>query len=886
MKPLFLEFSGLNSYRECQKIDFVSLSSCGLFGIFGSTGAGKSTILDAMTLALFGKVNRAPRATQGIINSREKQCTVSFRFQLNSHNYLVERVYERTKGEPFSSKFKAGRLVEDESKVLADRSDLITKEVVSLLGMDHDRFCQTVILPQGKFDQLLKLSPAERSSMLEELFHYQQYGEGLVSKVREKLKNSEQQVFSLTEQLNLLGSCSEQDIENAQKYVVSLEEEHDRVSALYQTAVLALSEANSQLQKVEQAAEHSRMLALLKKEEPAMMRLRSELSLAEKAEMLRSLIDDAVAANEDYKASEKECFAAENAYRIAFEKADTLKNELCFLENKVQAERSNAEKEIENLYPAVVIAKQIMQREIELGELKRNNALDVLAANLSKTAHAAEECERQHEKALTQYEDALSIERERFALWQESEIESEQLRLRDAASYLRVKTQHGDKCPVCGHLVESFTDCYAVDYNIAEVLEKTEKLRSEWKAAKYRCDELRTLTDQAKSRLTEVLNLSASAQKAYSDTKEKLDACESSLSAEREKLFAICASGKPEEEIRKLKEQLSEYDEQITGLQARITEAASASVSAEIHFASAKNSYNILRQRLEKVIAESRRRAAECGFPDVNSVKKALMTEGERDKLREKLREYDDAVLVHTKALENQSTFDEQSARNHLKESEEKAHTLQQSRDQLILDLGRAKADLERTEKNHVLAEEIRRNLKKNEAELTVYRRLADLLKGNSFVRYLAHGTMLDLCHDASFILRGLTNDRYRLELIEDGKSSDFIMADDHQGGLLRQVTGLSGGETFLVSLALSLALSQKIQMNGTELGFFFLDEGFGALDESALDAAMNVLERLPSDRRTVGIITHVAAVKDRVPCYLEVTSDSVLGSRVCQKMN
>ena len=112
MIPVKLEFSGLNSYREAQSVDFSQLMSHGLFGIFGPTGAGKSTVLDAITLALFGQVNRAPRQTQGIINSREKRCWVRFVFSLSGHSYTAERLFERVKGDPYSCSVKNCRLVE------------------------------------------------------------------------------------------------------------------------------------------------------------------------------------------------------------------------------------------------------------------------------------------------------------------------------------------------------------------------------------------------------------------------------------------------------------------------------------------------------------------------------------------------------------------------------------------------------------------------------------------------------------------------------------------------------------------------------------------------------------------------------------------------------
>ena len=86
MKPRYLEIEGLQSFKEIQKINFDELSETGLFGIFGPTGSGKSTILDAITLALYGKVHRAVMGTQGIINTNSDKVRVTFVFDLLKNN--------------------------------------------------------------------------------------------------------------------------------------------------------------------------------------------------------------------------------------------------------------------------------------------------------------------------------------------------------------------------------------------------------------------------------------------------------------------------------------------------------------------------------------------------------------------------------------------------------------------------------------------------------------------------------------------------------------------------------------------------------------------------------------------------------------------------------
>lgn len=152
----------------------------------------------------------------------------------------------------------------------------------------------------------------------------------------------------------------------------------------------------------------------------------------------------------------------------------------------------------------------------------------------------------------------------------------------------------------------------------------------------------------------------------------------------------------------------------------------------------------------------------------------------------------------------------------------------------------------------------------------------ADLLKdlektfsGNKFVGYAASEELRYIAHEASSRLKDITRGRYALEL--DDKE-EFVIRDDYNGGIRRSVDTLSGGETFLTSLALALALSTHVQLRGSaRLEFFFLDEGFGTLDSSLLDIVMTSLEKLYNDRLSVGIISHVEELKQRVPIRLNV---------------
>lgn len=161
--------------------------------------------------------------------------------------------------------------------------------------------------------------------------------------------------------------------------------------------------------------------------------------------------------------------------------------------------------------------------------------------------------------------------------------------------------------------------------------------------------------------------------------------------------------------------------------------------------------------------------------------------------------------------------------------------------------------------------------LKKYNNKKDIYDELSKLFEGKKFVKFISSMQMNHIIRDASQRLKSITNERYALEIDSE---SNFIIRDDGNGGIRRDPKSLSGGETFLASLSLALALSSQIQLKGKiPLEFFFLDEGFGTLDNELLDTVMNSLEKLRNEKLSVGIISHINELKDRVPTKLLITS-------------
>lgn len=239
MKPILLTIKGLHSFREEQTIDFAGLSGAGVFGIFGPTGSGKSSILDAMTLALYGKVERAANNTHGILNHAEEQLAVSFTFALQSGHrvsYKVERVFKRT--DETKVKTALCRLIEikDEQTVLADKANEVNKKVEELLGLTIDDFTRAVVLPQGKFAEFLSLKGAERRHMLQRLFNLEQYGDRLVKKLRRRAQEAAAKKNEMLAEQSGLGDAGEDALKQAEQ---QFHEANERLEAAEKKRVRA-----------------------------------------------------------------------------------------------------------------------------------------------------------------------------------------------------------------------------------------------------------------------------------------------------------------------------------------------------------------------------------------------------------------------------------------------------------------------------------------------------------------------------------------------------------------------------------------------------------------------------------------------------------------------
>ena len=236
MKPKLLEIEGLQSFTDVQRIDFEELSESGLFGIFGPTGSGKSTILDAITFALYGRVKRAEGGTQGIINSSRNTARVSFTFELfrdgRRRTYRAERVYQRKKNSPSACEPKITRLIEVTASgdiPLCDKTMEMSYYIKDLLGLGNDDFTRAVVLPQNSFQEFLMLNNSERRGMLERIFFLEEYGRQLSEKLGRKMAGLKSRLDIMTGELRGYADASDEALLEAEKAADAAAAERNRV---------------------------------------------------------------------------------------------------------------------------------------------------------------------------------------------------------------------------------------------------------------------------------------------------------------------------------------------------------------------------------------------------------------------------------------------------------------------------------------------------------------------------------------------------------------------------------------------------------------------------------------------------------------------------------
>ena len=215
MKPQILKIIGINSFNEPQEIDFSKILEKGIFGIFGDTGSGKSTIIDSITLALYGKIVRydGKIGNGDFLNLSRNNGKVEFIFSIKDGKeeifYEIVRQFKRTnKGDIKSDIIRLSIFNDEQKNIIADKKKDVENKIIDIIGLSYEDFTKAVVLPQGKFSDFLMLENADKRKMLQRIFGLEKYGDKLKDKINEKKYNQENVVYNLKKEIEMYGNVS------------------------------------------------------------------------------------------------------------------------------------------------------------------------------------------------------------------------------------------------------------------------------------------------------------------------------------------------------------------------------------------------------------------------------------------------------------------------------------------------------------------------------------------------------------------------------------------------------------------------------------------------------------------------------------------------------
>lgn len=359
MKPITLNIEGLNSYIEMQEIDFKTLTSKGLFGIFGKTGSGKSTILDAITFALYGIISRNHKE---YINTNCSSLFVGYKFEIGVGDvrkaYLIERSYRKNiHGDTMHRFSKLYECDGDEKRIIAENKSDVNSCVEDILGLKSADFTRSVVIPQGKFSDFLQLSGANKRNMLERIFGLEKYGRRMTEKIRNVKTNQEQKKSVIEGQLNRYEGVSKEELAIKQKELNKVAEEQKVLQKEKENIGCQYEIYNELIKYKLELDNHEQIKKQLDQSKDKVEFDRININKAQKAKIIKPKIDK-------LKSKDKEIKVNQDELKISKEKLENLRNKY------IQIEKKNKEaiNKLKNDIPILSIKKQDLNKAIVIEE--------------------------------------------------------------------------------------------------------------------------------------------------------------------------------------------------------------------------------------------------------------------------------------------------------------------------------------------------------------------------------------------------------------------------------------------------------------------------------------------------------------------------------------
>lgn len=792
MKPLRLSLQGFKSHEARTEIDF---STRTLFAIVGPTGAGKTTILDGISYALYGKTPKVQRSTKTLICSTKDSAEIELEFEAEGRVYTINRAIRRT-GTPVHV------LTDDAGeKTIGDTA--VSAAVEDLLRLDFNAFRSSVLLAQNQFDEFFNATPDTRMRILKGVFRFDQ-----LDQMRDAAKTHKGEL--------------ERDAATIQ----------GGLSEVSQDAAEQVAEANESLSVVDERIRSLKTVGpaeqkLVEKREKAHEELAALTTQVEELQELAHELPQPKVLQRLVAADEQITGPLEKTKKQVIE---------------LKADRKKAKASLDSL------ETKLGKEALLVGLQEKASRWTDMTDELTEARTAVKESATARSAAEKANAAALAKEKTTAAALAKIEDDRRALHTAHAAHGLRVGLAPGDPCPVCEQEIKKVPKGKApaafetIDARVAEAKAAVEAATSSARKAGH---DLATAIQRAES-----------AEKTIGKLEERVAKLEAELAGSlgKTKDYAAEVAGRIErladarEALERLDTDLEEANDELEGHQQKAADLK------EIHDSIFDGIAHVASTMKQK------RPDRKATLDELTSLATALA-----DGIEARMAEANEKLEGLGNAKEK---VDAEITELHEKAGLEPGQTVESALAAMQEQRGALNTKIERLTKDIERSKELARELKKVKAEIEIYDTLYTDLANTKFIDYLLEDKRRLLSELASVQLEDMTG-RYRFDPEGTFRIIDGFNADTERG-----VESLSGGETFLASLALALGLAESVTRHGGRLQCFFLDEGFGSLDPDSLQKALDGIERIATQDRLIGLVSHTQGVAERVVDRIELDRD------------
>lgn len=913
MRPLKITMSAFGPYAGKVTLDMQKLGKSGIYLITGDTGAGKTTIFDAISYALYGEASgnyRENTTLRSKYASADTPTFVELEFEYNNEIYKINRNPEyprpNKRGEGFTKQSANAELVMPDGSVITKIKEVSAK-VEEIIGINKNQFSQIAMIAQGDFRKLLNCETNERSKIFRKIFKTEPYHNieiKLSSLFNELKRNREKEKSGIEQYINQL-KCNENDtlsleLERAKSGDVLIEDVIKLAGEIINKDTLEYTKTQKNIESINEEIE----------------KINSNIKLYENQEATKKAYAKASAKLEELKTKRNECEKAYKSAEAQRERLDDLTrkinlinskmpkyDELKSLENSINERAQSFEKSNNSLklkqQEITLLEKEIDEKSKALEEVKGADLLvqklTVQKEEINKKAEALKELKTEIDRCKTEQKNLKNAQSfAKSALDEYGALENEYNQIyiaffNEQAGIIADELKDGEPCPVCGSTshpnlarksenAPSQADVESAQNLVKKAQEKADKARDTASALKSRVDEISANVKSAAKKLfgtddnvfDDYNNNINALKKEYDDTLALLKTANEKLSLYKKLDKEI---PKIQEKQKSLSDEISTLNTQKASDEAFISENTKrvTSIKSELDFESA----DLVKDKLKEYtnLSNDIKNAIEKSKNDFDDIKSKYDTQkGTKASLENALKEFKEIDLAS------------------LNEKSLKLNEYKKDIDET------AKSLYSRIESNKLLVDNIseKRDILKGYDDKYVWlKALSETANGDiSGKEKITLETFVQMTYFDSIIrkanIRLLTMSDGQYELVrrsdaETLKKNEGLALDviDHFNASSRSVSTLSGGESFMASLCLALGLSDEIQSSngGIKLDTMFVDEGFGSLDGEALDRALSALTSLSQGNRLVGIISHVDALRDRIDNKIVITKDRTIGS-------